>query len=141
MTKQLIIISAFATALSLTSCACKINVPATSVAKEAEIAAKIKADAIASIGTPELEVDFKRKINTSYAEMNDDNVALYLWLQAARCESRSNPELGEKIYKYAYDTYVAKNGAPAAAPGNFSPLTSQSQIERKTAQLLRYFQN
>lgn len=93
-------------AISLSSC-CSIKIPKQTKNRDLSFASDLKADIKNLQSSGELGLEYKRKVDTSYAKLNDKNVALLMWLQAARCESKSGDrELAVRLYDYAMQSYA-----------------------------------
>lgn len=118
----------------LTSCQCKILPPPTSVAGTVDVSAKLAAEALtASLGKGEISGNVKGTVTKTYATVSSDDIALYLLLQAANCESRRGNNAGAaELRQTAREELLIRRGKskPTVSQVEATP-TKLTQVEKQ----------
>jgi hypothetical protein len=94
---------------------CKVEPPPSVVGTKKEIAAKAAASALGS-GVSGIEAggSYKNIVNSTYATVGQDDIAFYLLLQAANCESsRGHLAQADALIKAARQELARRHRAPA----------------------------
>jgi len=115
---------------------CKVDPPPTVVGTDKEIAAKAAANALGSgVSGVELGGSYKNIVNSTYATVGQDDVAFYLLLQAANCESsRGHLAQADALIKAARQELARRHKtAPAAVASHPDSLTpTEKQVLAKS---------
>lgn len=92
---------------------CKIIPPPTGDERGVDLSAKLAADALsASLGKGEVSGNIKTTVKKTYGAVDKDDVALYLLLQAADCESRrGNEQAANEMRKTAREELLIRRNA------------------------------
>ena len=96
---------------------CKVNPPPSVVGTNKEIAAKAAASALAtSVTGVEIGGNYKNIVNETYVTVGQDDVAFYLLLQAANCESsRGHLAQADALIMAAREELARRHRAPVVA--------------------------
>lgn len=110
---------------------CKVEPPPSVVGTDKEIAAKAAASALGSgVSGAEVSLNYKNIVNSTYVTVGQDDVAFYLLLQAANCESsRGHLAQADALIKAARQELARRHKAPAAMvsshPDSLTPTEKQ----------------
>jgi hypothetical protein len=115
---------------------CKIEPPPTGVQADKAMGAKVAAEALSSaISKGSIEGNYRNMVNTTYVTVGQDDVALYLLLQAANCESaQGHAAQADQLLQMARQQLARRQkSSPEAVAENPTNLTpTENKVLKKS---------
>ena len=142
--KSIYIATTLVSAAFFTSCcpgplcpSCKIVPPPTGTDRSLDLSAKLAADALtASLGKGEISGNIKGTVKKTYGAVSADDVALYLLLQAADCESRrGNVQAASELRTTAREELLTRRRTPSREVAKVAQ--DPSKLTQKEEKLLK----
>ncbi len=113
--------------LVVTGC-CSVTVPENriSTSTEREFVTALAADINEQSGS--LDLSWKSRVDETFQALSDANVALFIWMKAAECESkRGNEGIAAALYAQAIELFKIATGKPGGVEAAGTPVWLREQ--------------